>query len=120
MAPHFNPGELKVISSRLHYIPNSLNQCKGIVKMHGVYASHYIYSVFARKLQIRYFHPRDSGEIVKPFSQVINKMTMDFATLEPSGIQLPFTGAYSFPSYRIALHITAPGRPHNLYNIFTI
>lgn len=88
--------------------------------MHGVYASHYIYSVFARKLQIRYFHPRDSGEIVTPFSQVINKMTMDFATLEPSGIQLPFTGAYSFSFYEITFHITAPGRPHNLYNIFTI
>jgi len=53
--------------------------------MHGVYASRYTYSVFARKLQIRYSHPRDSGAIVKPFSQVINKMTMDFATLGPSG-----------------------------------
>lgn len=120
MAPPPNPDELEILSSRLHYIPNLLNQCKGIVKMHGVFASHYIYSVFARKLQIRYFHPRDSGEIVKPFSQVINKMTMDFATLEPSGIQLPFTGAYNFSYYRIIFHLTAPGRPHNLYNIFTI
>jgi len=53
--------------------------------MHGVYASHYTDSVFARKLQIRYSHLRDSGAIVKPFSQVINKMTMDFATLGLSG-----------------------------------
>lgn len=97
MAPPVNPGELTIKGSRLHYTPTSPNQCKGIVKMHGVSASRYNYSVFARKLQIRYFHPRDSGEIVEPFSQVINKMTMDFATLEPSGIQLPFTGAYSSP-----------------------
>jgi len=91
--------------------------------MHGVYASHYINSVFARKLQIRYSHPRDSGEIVKPFSQVDNKSTMDFATLGPSGysrrllelIDLPFLQTHHFTlqhragfrSYTSALRISS-------------
>lgn len=45
---------------------------------------------------------------------------MDFATLKPSGIQLPFTRAYSSAFNSITFHVGALGRPHNLYNIFMI
>lgn len=89
-----------------------------VVKMHGVYASHYVYSVFARKLQIRYSHLRDSGEIVKPFSQDINKMPMDFATLEPSGYSCRLLG-FRPHACTLDFSLTAPGRLQNLYNLFT-
>jgi hypothetical protein len=89
-----------------------------IVKMHGVSASHYVDSVFARKLQIRYSYLRDSGEIVKPFSQDINKMPMDFATLEPSGYSCRLLG-FSPPACTVRFSLTAPGRLQNLYNLFT-
>lgn len=78
--------------------------------MHGVFASHYINSVFARKLQIRYSHPRDSGEIVKPFSQVDNKSTMDFATLGPSGYSRRLLELIDLPFYRLVISLYSTGQ----------
>lgn len=87
--------------------------------MQRVFASQYIDSVFARRLQVRYSHPRDSRAIVKPFSQVINKMTMDFATLGPSGYSRRLPRLID-QALTLSFRFMAPGRLHNLYNTFTV
>ena len=48
----------------------------------------------ARRIQFHQVKIRDSGAVVIPFMQVGTYPTRDFATLEPSELQLPFIGTY--------------------------
>jgi len=62
------------------------------VKVHRVFPSRRLAFASSRRFQIHRGGAGDSGEVVKPFMQVGTYPTRNFATLEPSEIQLPFTG----------------------------
>ena len=61
--------------------------------MHGVFPSSHKFSASARRFQIHREHEGDSGEVVTPFMHVGTYPTRNFATLGPSELQPPFTGA---------------------------
>jgi len=67
----------------------------GIVKVHGVFPSCRRNSASSRKIQIHWAYNGDSGEVVTPFMQAGTYPAKNFATLGPSELQPPFTGAYT-------------------------
>jgi hypothetical protein len=70
-------------------------QLKIIVKVHRVFPSCCLNNfASARRVQFHQVKTRDSGAVVTPFMQVGTYPTRDFATLEPSELQLPFIGTY--------------------------
>ncbi len=52
-----------------------------------------------------------------PFMQVGTYPTRNFATLEPSGVQLPFAGGYLPAVKQKGFLFAAPGRHQTLYII---
>ena len=63
--------------------------------MHGVFPSSHKVSASARIIQFHRRYKGDSGEVVTPFMHVGTYPTRNFATLGPSELQPPFTGALS-------------------------
>ena len=63
--------------------------------MHRVFPSGCGYSASSRRIQFHWSHIGDSGEVVTPFVRVGTHPTRNFATLGPSELQPPFTGASS-------------------------
>ena len=63
--------------------------------MHGVFPSSHKVSASARIIQFHRIYKGDSGEVVTPFMHVGTYPTRNFATLGPSELQPPFTGASS-------------------------
>jgi len=61
--------------------------------VHRVFPSSHKFSASARRFQIHQGHEGDSGEVVIPFMHVGTYPTRNFATLGPSELQPPFTGA---------------------------
>ena len=61
--------------------------------MHGVFPSSHKISASARTIQFHREYEGDSGEVVTPFMHVGTYPTRNFATLGPSELQPPFTGA---------------------------
>jgi len=61
--------------------------------VHRVLPSSCIYFACAQRIRFHWVSIGDSREVVTPFMQVGTYPTRNFATLEPSGVQLPFTGA---------------------------
>ena len=63
--------------------------------MHRVFPSSRRISASARRVQVHRGQEGDSGEVVTPFMHVGTYPTRNFATLGPSELQPPFTGALS-------------------------
>jgi len=61
--------------------------------VHGVFPSSHNVSASARTIQFHRKYEGDSGEVVIPFMHVGTYPTRNFATLGPSELQPPFTGA---------------------------
>ena len=61
--------------------------------MHGVFPSSHNVSASARTIQFHRKYEGDSGEVVIPFMHVGTYPTRNFATLGPSELRPPFTGA---------------------------
>ena len=61
--------------------------------MHGVFPSSHKISASARTIQFHREYEGDSGEVVTPFMHVGTYPTRNFATLGPSELRPPFTGA---------------------------
>jgi hypothetical protein len=78
---------------QLSYAGRIRRKCRATVKVHRVFPSRRSVFASSRRFQIHWGGVGDSGEVVKPFMQVGTYPTRNFATLEPSEIQLPFTGA---------------------------
>jgi hypothetical protein len=77
-----------------NYILKSLLQWQSIVKVHRVFPSNWKKTASSRSFQFHWVQVGDSGEVVTPFMQVGTYPTRNFATLGPSELQPPFTGAY--------------------------
>ena len=88
--------------------------------MHGVFPSCHCYSASAQRIQIHWINIGDSGEVVTPFMQVETYSTRNFATLEPSELQLPFTEGYILGFYTYPFNCTVPGRYQTLYFIIDL
>ena len=84
--------------------------------MHGVFPSSHKLSASARTVQFHRKHEGDSGEVVIPFMHVGTYPTRNFATLGPSELQPPFTGASglrvnAFPSPSGTGQVSVPIHP---------
>ena len=63
------------------------------MKVHRVFPSSRRTSASARRVQVHRGQEGDSGEVVTPFMHVGTYPTRNFATLGPSELRPPFTGA---------------------------
>ena len=88
-----------------------------IVKVHRVFPSGRYYAASSRQIQFHWINVGDSGTVVIPFMQVGIYPTRNFATLEPSELQLPFTEGYILGFYTYPFNCTVPGRYQTLYFI---
>ena len=83
------------INFHLCYTTIKILQFMITVKVHGVFPSNYKKSASSRTFQFHQVHVGDSEEVITPFMQVGTYPTRSFATLGPSELQPPFTGASS-------------------------
>jgi len=67
--------------------------------VYRVFPSCRSYFASAQKIQIHRVKIGDSGAVVQPFMHVGTYPTRNFATLEPSGLQLPLTGGSNQSNY---------------------
>jgi len=93
-----------------------------IVKVHRVFLSSCLNSASAQKFQFHGISTGDREEVVTPFMQVGTYPTRNFATLEPSGLQLPFTWSFKkkLIGFTIFFTFPVPGRCQTLYIIIII
>lgn len=62
--------------------------------MYRVFSSHFKRFASSQRIQFHRMNPRDSKKVVTPFMQVRTYLTKNFATLEPSRIQLSLSMDY--------------------------